>query len=444
MPKTFNIQPVAAYTPEKPRDDGSGIFVHCSDNVMTAFRNTLQGSQILGAEFVNPYTGKTESIPDDVNDLDARHLQILARNEHVNVDGIMNTRLYNNLLTDDQIARIRCLVKATHVTGIVYATHTGGYRHKRYKFDEPVQNILIDQAGLQWQGDYRNTGGMHFFPDNPQHDLLPDNYQTWQKDMYEAMYDMKRPDAPSSNSLDVSWYGVTGKLDLNAVSMALAIEFRQALESAVFQGQVDLNDTARINFRFCRAGMGFFVSGLQCDLSTLRVARLHGIKMALSQIAELPDEERSEALGKIGRIVLPHSNEAPHSDDVLNEIGHIVNELGLVWGGAPEEDNFKPEEGYVNATTNCADPHAMPGNEGGPSSVDACVSYNANINNHNATFNHNMQVRTAPQFHFDTNKHIVKLTSQVSRQSIFLQKEVPSESESSATQPKAGPSAKKI
>ena len=250
--------------------------------------------------------------------------------------------------------------------------------------------------------------------------------------------------APSSNSLDVSWYGVTGKLDLNAVSNALAVEFRQALESAVFQGQVDLDETARINFRFCRAGMGFFVSGLQCNLSTLRVARLNGIKMALSQIAEMPDEERSEALGKIGRIVLPHSNEAPHSDAVLKEIGQIVKALGLEWGGAPEEDNFKPEEGYVNATTNCADPHAMPGNEGGPSSVDACVSYNANINNHNATFNHNMKVRISPQFHFDINKQVTTTPSHVSGQSIFFQKEGPSDSESSATQPKAGPSSKKI
>ena len=40
-----------------------------------------------------------------------------------------------------QIARLRCLVKATTVAGAVDATHTGGYRLERFKFEKPVKNI---------------------------------------------------------------------------------------------------------------------------------------------------------------------------------------------------------------------------------------------------------------------------------------------------------------
>lgn len=429
--KQFFIEIVNAYAEreDKPSSDGSQVFLNCPSPVLDQFKKTLSGTPILGAQYLNPYTREIEELPTDENKLTARHLQILARNEHVNVDGIMNTALYCNLLSDDQIARIRCLVKATNISGIVLATHTGGYRHTRYKFDHPIKNILIDQAGLQWQGDFRNTGGLHFYPDDPLHPSLPESYQRWQDDMYEAMYSVKRPSTHSKNSLKTSWNGVPGFLDLDSVSNALATEFSQALEAAVFQGARDLKDTDRINFRFCRAGMGFFVSGLSCNKSLLRVARLKGIAKVLENINGLPSMERAQRIGKIGRIVLPHSNEAPYSDDILAHIGELVKALGLEWGGAPEEDSFKPEEGYVNATTNCADPHAMPGNEGGPCSVDACISYNANINTHNAAFNKHMQIRNPLQndyFHDATvlkaetpHDDDMKLSSLVKEQGIF-------------------------
>ena len=79
----------------------------------------------------------------------------------------MECRLYGGLLTEDQIARIRCLVKGSTVVGKVTATHVYGYGpRKAQELSKPEDVIVIDQAGLQWQGDLRNTGGMFFYPED--------------------------------------------------------------------------------------------------------------------------------------------------------------------------------------------------------------------------------------------------------------------------------------
>ena len=409
--KLFYVQRVQAYNSKQPINDPSLVFLNCPSSILNEFKKTLDGTAILGAQFQNPYTGSLETFPETVQALTSKHLQILARNEAVNVDGTMNTSLYNGLLTDDQIARIRCLVKSTTVSGSVYATHAGGFRSDRYKLAKPLRNILIDQAGLQWQNDYRNTGGLHFYPDNPLHADLPEHYQSWQEDMYKALYGFERPLMCSSDKLPVVWGAVRGFVDLNSVSNAIAIEFSQAFDAAAHQGNIDLQEGERINFRFSKAGMGFFCSGLVTEhIHALRVARLIGIERALQSMADLPVYEQSLIFKKIGRIVLPNSKEEPYSDEVLARIEHLVRSLGLEWGGTSPEDPFEPALGYVNATTNCGDPHAMPGNEGGPCSVDACISYNANINHHIATYNQLMQLRVAPEFVFKSGVETMPLT----------------------------------
>ena len=394
------IERVRAFRNLRPDSQAERVQLNCPESILREFQNLLKDTRILGCTYINPYTRERDSIPSDVNQLTSMHLQILARNERINVDGTMKTRLYQGLLSEDQVSRLRCLVKGSNVAGLVYANRMGGYRGKRVAFPQPVKTIVIDQAGLQWQSDFRNTGGMHFYPENDKDPLLPLNYAGWQHQMFQAMYGKTRSIKPSEKTMDVVWNGLRGKLDLNLVSNALAVEFSQALDAAVNQGNLELKPDDVINFKFMRAGMGFFASGLKGNLHELRVARLEGIQLALQRIADLPQLERQSVLGKVGRIVLPHSNDAPHTDTVLAKIQTLVEELGLVWGGVPEEDPFLVVDGYVNATTNCADPHAMIGNEGGHSSVDASISCNANLNNHNATYNNAMQPRMAPCVNF--------------------------------------------
>lgn len=185
------------------------VQLSCPASILRSFQDLLRGSRVLGTHFHNPYTQRLEQFPTDANELTARHLQILARNEAVNTTGIMRVRLYQGLLDDNQIAAIRSLVKATTIGGIVYATHTGGYPagSERIAFPTPQKTILIDQAGFQWQGDLRNTGGLFFYPFSPTHFNLPERYTEWQNMTYQAMYGTPRPTVPRGNMLAVEWGG---------------------------------------------------------------------------------------------------------------------------------------------------------------------------------------------------------------------------------------------
>src|SRR5690606_26696662 len=93
---------------------------------------------------------------------------------------------------------------------------------------------------------------------------------------------------------------------------------------------------------------------------------------------------------------LPFSANPPQTDDILARIENLTQKLGLDWGGADNKDALAPQEGYVNATTNCADPHAMIGNEGRYGSIDAMLSTNADLACFNPAYNDTIQVRTSP------------------------------------------------
>lgn len=387
------------------------VQLNCPNHILSEFRIIMAESKLPGTEFINPHTKKTEKFPSDPNEFTAMHLQIIARNESKNTTGVMNTHLYKDeqgqeQLTSDQIARVRCLVKGTTIAGVTLATAQGGYpvgQSTREVFKEPQKMIVVDQSGLQWQGDLRNTGGMFFYPDDTK-DVPPpkgcaswQEYASFQKDMFKAMYGKDRPQVPSDNTMDVTWEGVQGRLDLNAVALAIENEFLQALDAVVSQGNKDLNVNEKINFKFLKAGMGFFSKGLtDCDPNKLEIARLEGIERALQRIANLPKEEQEIALGKIKSLELPYSAVPPETDAIIERIEHLAQKLGLAWQGAANEDVFLPREGYVNATTNCGDPHAMIGNEGDYGSVDAAISTNANVSHLNPVVNEGIQLRASP------------------------------------------------
>ncbi len=362
----------------KPVTKGNDITLNCPANILAEFKKLLADTKILGAKFTNPYTDQEEQIPSDPKDLTARHLQILARNERYNTTGVMQVSLYSGLLSDDKIASLRCLVKATNVAGIVDVVGTGGYKSTTMPLSasEEKRAIVIDQSGLQWQNDFRNTGGMFFYPDNSSDLKLPANYSAWQKDMFLAMYEKDRP-ACSDKFLTTTWNSVKGKIDLNQVTFAIKAEFTQAILAASSAGK-SLKDSDKICFKFLKAGMGFFADGINqgANLKDLENARMQGIYLALEEISKLPDaNHKKEILGKISRIELPFSQDSA-------TISTLVKVLGLEWGGVAAKDALKPVPGYVIATTNCGDPHAMFGNEGGHSSVDASMS--TNIGNPNA------------------------------------------------------------
>lgn len=393
----FTVERVAAFKMTALPANASSVQLNCPPTILTAFQNILRDTPILGCTFINPYTNAVETLPTDVTQLTARHLQIIARNQRSNTSGKLNMSLYNNKLIEQKVAALCCLVKATNIAGLVQVNASGGYNaHSAVPFATPQNMIVIDQPGLQWQGDFRNTGGMCFYPADTTSTLLPDNYAEWQSTMFQHMYGKQRPLAPSSDSITVTWRGMQGQLDLSLVAHAIAAEFSQALDAAVSQGNVCVAANQVINFKFLKAGMGYFAAGLQGDTDALQHARLLGILQALRQIAALPAEQRLAMLGKVKRIELPRSYNAAFAH-TLSQIAHVVqHDLGLTWGGTPSEDVYTVREGYINACTNCGDPFAMIGNEGGYSSVDAAMATNAELDHLNAAFNNQMQLRASP------------------------------------------------
>lgn len=160
MPTPITIQKVNAFQDAPPHKDeattpnASQVELNCPKEILQQFRTMMDGSPILGREYTNPYSGKQESFPEMAEDLTARHLQILARNESVNTTGEMKTGLYQGALNPNQIAKLRVLVKGTNVAGIAYAQKTGGYPRQigghpnpAKELDPPQKFIAIDQSG---------------------------------------------------------------------------------------------------------------------------------------------------------------------------------------------------------------------------------------------------------------------------------------------------------
>ncbi|ARB92875.1 hypothetical protein [Legionella longbeachae] len=414
-PGVFNIQ-LTRSAVGKPKPDVTDkeypVVAYYPESVLEGFQAIIKESSLCGQEFYNPFTEEMERFPEHPTEFTVRHLQFLARNESSNVSGIMDCSLYGGLLTEDQIARIRCLVKGSAVVGKVTATKAYGFGRKVEELPKPEDVIVIDQIGLQWQGDLRNTGGMFFYPQDSEIEKLPKNYAAWQNDMFFQMYGVERRDQPSKeNSLELQWgpsldsdLRVRGVLDLDGVRWGIMHEFHQALAGLVNYSHTLSEDSNPINFKFLKAGMGFFSAGLydldfnypltalQNDgLAQVELARLKGI---LSALESYPSDTN---FGKVRRLNLPFSAQVPDnaSPEVANQYGIILkaikNEcrrLNLEWGTDRVEDALAPVPGYINAVTNCADPHALIGNEGKYSSVDAAISSNIpNIHLLNSAYN---------------------------------------------------------
>ena len=393
--KPITVEAVAAFGQDRHCPQyAQTVQLNCPESVLAEFKQLLHGTSILGSSFVNPYTHQEETFPTNVTELTARHLQILARNERVNTTGEMKTILYEGRLTEDQIGRLRCLVKASNVAGVVDSVSYGGFPMGRQIIKESQKTIVIDQSGLQWQKSFYNTGGMFFYPSDPKAGELPQRYDTWQSQMYKTMYGESRPKDASTNTMGVTWNRVAGVIDLNQVAKAIEVEFSQALDAAVAQGNLSLGPNEQINFKFLKAGMGFFADGLKgLDQPLLENARLRGIAQALERIALLPEAERRIACGKVKQIELPFST---GDASTLKKIETLIKDLGIQWGGTSTEDALAPRPGYVNAITNCGDPHAMIGNEGRYSSVDAAISSNCLLQHLNPGFNARMELRMSP------------------------------------------------
>ena len=399
-------------------------FVLCPEHIVTAFRS-LPGIQKCIKMSFNPYNLEQPIIlPANIAEFNGKHLQVLARNESVNTDGIMKTSLYGGVLTVEEIATIRCLVKNTTVVGITYPEKTGGYGGPNPPPAKELDGnskrkptIIVDQCGLQWQNSIYNTGALFFYPTRPEiifegtddtqstHTTLG-KYRQWQNDTYLKMYGEDRPPVDDATDLDATWViqdkhnkvrlTLVGKLKSPVVGFKT--EFMQAFESVRLMADTPIIKNV-VHFKFLRAGLGFFsenilLTGDQMGIDAngltlapkrtkfLETARLQGICEGISQLGHGRVVDGAPHImkhTKIKRIILPFQTVRIPQMDSLNMYLVTNNEDALAQ---------HPDPDVTIATTNCADPHAGPGNEGGYQSVDAAIASNTYVHHLNAAFNY--------------------------------------------------------
>lgn len=385
--KSFELNKVEAAKDYETYPQDPNVLLHYTTEVLHSFQFIMENALILGTSFHNPYTHQVEQFPNDAANLTARHLQILARNESKNTTGLFNFKTYHNLLSEDQITTLRALVKQTPISGIVEASHQGGYPSNIPRIPYQQNILLVDQSGFQWQRDFRNTGGLFFYPDNI------DKHLNWKNALYPMMFGLNRPVAPSSNTLEVTWGNIyhkqlRGKLDLDLLALGIENEFRLAWDAVCTHRRLT-QITDKICFKFLEAGMGDFRKELNLEPKSvfiLKLTRLTGILNALKHLhannllrnsiecLELPFTAITLSTDRINALQLGEKWTA--FNQALNEIELLCQHNGIVWGGAKHEDVLMPRSGYMIATTNCADPHTSIGNEHGFHSVDAMLACN--------------------------------------------------------------------
>ena len=372
--------------------ENSKLFTSVSNAVIEEFQKIVTNTAILGARYLNPYTKQDEAFPTNPLEFNSKHLQILARNEYRNTTGIYNFRLYGGLLNDDEICRIRHLQKLVVNHSEVKAEKFGGYPINNPK--QTIQNgknfFLIDQAGFQWQKDKRNSGCIFFYPD----DNSDQNYQTFQKDMYRVTFQEERPEQPSQNKIGVNWKlkeegeegqeQIPGVIDLNLLKKGFKEEFKQAFLSANHAFSLDTSYYKHC-LRFTKAELGFFANGIALEKTHANTkfsqARLEGIAEALEEISKSNLDKSKE----FDTLELPFSEDRSikNYEELLNKIKTNAKKIGINNVSLGIIDALKVNPNYKVALTNCADPHAMVGNEGDYGSVDAMIATNCSKSSQN-------------------------------------------------------------
>lgn len=385
----------------------ASVQMHCPANILQAFKTLLKDWPLLGKTYFNSYTKETSSLPSDNEQLSARYLPLLARNDAFNSSSWFDQNACFGLNLYE-IAQLRCLATRVVTCSLVEMTNDVTIRYSKtdQKYNNNIQIILIEQPRLQWQM-HLNNGGLFFYPDTSASFRVTQGYLNWQKSTFKILFGRERPAQCSANNIFVYWMEMKGFLDLDLLSEAIALEFTQALNALVTQ--IDCltrkgQSLQKINFKYLKAGMGMYYNQLFSEdeignniilnarferkataekiedtiaraiprkkiRTALEHARLKGILLALQQIRGLSLEERNKRLRGIARLELPFSgklgNNQPLPMEMLNTIAQIRKlcfELNLEWGGAMPTDAMEICPGYTNAVNTSSTVNTMFGN----------------------------------------------------------------------------------
>ena len=214
--------------------------IHSLDGTLDKFKNIVQETNVLGAkiqytDYLDGDKVKVVTIPKNLDDLDLRHLYMIARSDAL---ATLDKKKQNELTM--------LLVMETCISITTYATQYGGLGGNTTQLNPHAKTILINQAGID-------------FGNQAQHRFLQD----------------------SSDKLQITASdGV--KISRTKYKDFIKAQFELALKATDFQGK---NLASGFNgeyfdFRFLRAGMGIFAGKFE---DVLDVPRLEAIEEYLKE-----------------------------------------------------------------------------------------------------------------------------------------------------------------
>ena len=277
-------------------------------------------------------------------------LQMIARNERCNTSGEIAFSLYENVIKDRSVIySIKDLVRQSVIIGLDETTHFGGYGTR--KSAQVSQIILIDLIGLQFQKPY-NSGRLVLIGPNEYVGLLDDF-------ILENVTGQKRVSFEQIKSDRTGRFKKCGDAYFDTYAYEKFVEQDFILVCLALQDT--LGPAANeINLKFLKYGTGFF-AGLYARILEQHISK--GIYAAMKQLLE-------SGRNQIKSFEFPFYQSDQHTKQLSKLCKKHSVECRLTKYDALQQTHLK------TATTNCADPHAVAGNEMGYSSVDAAIAEN--------------------------------------------------------------------
>jgi hypothetical protein len=281
-------------------------------------------------------------------ELSLKHLVMIARNEPFNTDGSINYTNYEPTITDKSVIHaLKDLVRQCVIVARDETTHYGGYP-RGVPIEQRGKVYIADLIGLQFQNRH-NSGRLVLIGNDLPKGLLDDFI--FRKVVGEDKKSYKETDEDRS-----------GRYVKHEDVYFDTIAYKKFVTNDVLITGLALNEIAKeeLNFKFLKYGSGFFAGPFSQILGKyIYGAVAEGLDKLFShknqkriKFVELPFYEYNQSIADVCQ---KHQIECKFSEDDALKVTH-------------------PK--YVNAITNCADPHAITGNEMRYSSVDAAIAEN--------------------------------------------------------------------
>lgn len=281
--------------------------------------------------------------------LGLKQLQIVARNERMNTSGIINFSHYEKLIRDKSVIyAIKDLLRQCIIVGSDKTTHFGGYNSARKKQVAPV--VVIDLSALEFRQPH-NTGRLVLVGHKVPKGLLDDL-------IYQNVVGEKRPTFAQARNDRTGRFVKKGAVYFDTYAYERFVEKDFSLVCLALHKQPGLK-VANVNLKFLKYGCGGFAGNFR-DILEKHINE--GIRRALKKQFKL----------KSNRI---KSFEFPFFR-YDKELFELCDRHRAYCGFTRTDALKRTDYPTITVTTNCANPHAMPGNTMNFSSVDGAIAMN--------------------------------------------------------------------